>query len=131
LITEEFISTHHTSNGVNILPDDLILDWTKLSYGKGDQNPVDYVKFYAKYNDTTAQNISKNTVSFIAPEQFDELTLRVFAKDKTKIKSIQQAFRKALDKFNLFPDDIFTYPNPPPIKRSKLYNGLSRHHSAN
>lgn len=131
IITEEFISTHQNASGEAILPGDLILDWTKLSYGKGDKNPVDYVKFYAKYHDDVAQNIAKNTVSLIAPEQFDELTLRVFAKDKSKIKSIQQAFRKALDKFNLFPDDIFTYPNLPPIKKAKTHNGLGRFNSAN
>ncbi|KAJ9089749.1 hypothetical protein DSO57_1009500 [Entomophthora muscae] len=129
-ITESFISSHQSDGHVKLRPEDLALDWTKLNYGKEDRNPVDHVKFFSKYDTTSARHISKDMVSYLVPEQFSEMTLRVFAKDKTKIKAIQVAFRRALLPFGLSFDDIFTYPSQPPSKKPRVSEALPRFNSS-
>jgi len=93
---EDIIS--YQPDDAEITKDDLVFDWLKINYGLQDQNPVDYVKFYSRFNDYESYTIPKNKVSLVVPEQFEENVIRIFARDPSKVVDIQKSFRTWISK---------------------------------
>ena len=81
---------------------DLIIQWMETNYGKGDKNPVDYVKFFGKWDENKSYNIPRDRVSFVVPQRYSDITIRIFTRDAEKVPGIQKAFRKWV-KTTLFP----------------------------
>ncbi|KAK9717246.1 hypothetical protein K7432_006361 [Basidiobolus ranarum] len=115
----EIVSQQKSGDGIKI--DDVIVEWLSINYGKTDQNPVDSIKFFSRFNGEEAFSVPKTKVSYLVPEHFEEIVIRVFARDVTKVQQIQIAFRKLVKNFknrmpespdiNLEPNCAHTYPN--------------------
>ncbi|CAG8433581.1 10901_t:CDS:10 [Diversispora eburnea] len=86
------IVSHQSGSDLN--EDDVIVERLKMNYGKKDKNPVDNVKFYDRYRQNEAFNLSRSEVSYLVPEQYEEEIVRIFARDSSKVKQIQEAFRR-------------------------------------
>ncbi|CAG8473841.1 1692_t:CDS:10 [Diversispora eburnea] len=89
----------HKIGNESISEDDIIIHKFKINYGKEDQNPLDYVKFYG--NSKESFNLKKSEVSYLIPEQYDDEIVAVYAKDPEKDKPIQDAFRALMKELNL------------------------------
>ncbi|RHZ49338.1 hypothetical protein Glove_522g14 [Diversispora epigaea] len=92
----------HKIGNESISEDDIIIHRFKINYGKGDQNPLDDVKFYGNFgNFKESFNLKKSEVSYLMPEQYDDEIVAVYAKDPKKDKPIQDAFRALMKELNL------------------------------
>ncbi|CAI2168138.1 14688_t:CDS:10 [Funneliformis geosporum] len=132
-LTEKKINSReiiaHQSDNDRLGEDDVIVNRIKLSYAKKNENPVDYVKFYNQYDIDKAFNLEKSQVSYLIPEQYEETIIRIFTRDCSKMKPVQDCFRKLLKTFTTEPDDPnssgsvgYTLPEEyisPPKKRQK------------
>ncbi|RIA97929.1 HD phosphohydrolase domain-containing protein [Glomus cerebriforme] len=86
----------HQAENDRLREDDVIVERLKLNYAMNDENPVDHVKFYNQYKQDEVFNLSRSQVSYLVPEQYEEINIRIFARDPEKMKSIQECFRKLL-----------------------------------
>lgn len=75
---------------------DIIVDWLSVNYGMKGENPVDRVKFFGKWNQDEAFKIPRHKVSYIVPERYEDITIRIFARDPEKVPQIQVAFREMM-----------------------------------
>ncbi|KAI9278654.1 HD phosphohydrolase domain-containing protein [Phascolomyces articulosus] len=114
-ITESEIISHQ-STGDNLTEEDVIVKWIKINYAMKDRNPVDSIRFYSKFNDHESFTIPKQQVSYMIPQQFEEVIVRVFTRDPQKVTAIQKAFRRLLKRIvpiesNAEPNAALTLPN--------------------
>ncbi|GES92426.1 HD phosphohydrolase domain-containing protein [Rhizophagus clarus] len=85
-ITTKKIIAH--DNGLK--EEDVIVDILVLNYGKKDENPIDNVEFYDKNQPGRVFKLESSQVSYLVPEQFEELNIRIFTRDRSKIKIIRK-----------------------------------------
>ncbi|RKP13824.1 HD phosphohydrolase domain-containing protein [Piptocephalis cylindrospora] len=90
-INENAIIDHQPS-GSHLNKEDVIVEWAKLNYGSGDKNPVDSVKFYSKHDHHEAFHISKERVSLLVPERYQEVIIRVYTRDTNKVRLDEESF---------------------------------------
>ncbi|KAI9591511.1 HD phosphohydrolase domain-containing protein [Syncephalis fuscata] len=86
-INEEAICSHQSEYAC-IKTDDIIVDWLTVGYGFKGKNPVDSIKFYSKYQENPF-HIPREQVSFLAPENFEETIVRVYARDVKHVSHIK------------------------------------------
>ncbi|KAI8089448.1 uncharacterized protein BX664DRAFT_297172 [Halteromyces radiatus] len=98
VITPQEIVSHQSTND-NLVVDDVIVSKGKINYAMQDQNPVDSIRFFSKFNDNESFTIPKHHVSYMIPTQFQEVVIRIYTRNPTKVQAIQQAFRKTLRTF--------------------------------
>ncbi|KAI9499236.1 HD phosphohydrolase domain-containing protein [Zychaea mexicana] len=106
----------HQSNNDYLTEDDVIVKWIKINYAMKDRNPVDSIRFYSKFNDNESFTIPKQQVSYMIPQQFEEVVVRVFTRNPQKITAIQKAFRRLLKSIapsesKAEPNAALTFPN--------------------
>ena len=65
---------------------DIIVDWLRINYAMKDINPVDKISFFSRYNDFESFHISRAKVSFIVPEQYEEVAIRIYTRDPEKVR---------------------------------------------
>eukprot|EP01101_Sappina_pedata_P011026 TRINITY_DN7122_c0_g1_i1.p1 TRINITY_DN7122_c0_g1~~TRINITY_DN7122_c0_g1_i1.p1 ORF type:complete len:250 (+),score=45.71 TRINITY_DN7122_c0_g1_i1:77-826(+) len=87
----------------NLDESDLILEKLVLNYAFKNENPVDHVSFFSKWDDSTSFRLKKEDVSLLTPGQFSETHLRLFCRDSKKVAEAQKAFRAVLKSFSLTP----------------------------
>lgn len=94
-ITKEKIVAHAHDN--EFKEDDVIVDILTLNYGNKEENPIDNVRFYDK-NDMKKEvfKLKRSQVSYLVPEQFEELNIRIFTRDRNKINQIRKSFIELL-----------------------------------
>ncbi|KAJ3154480.1 SAM domain and HD [Geranomyces michiganensis] len=92
-ITPEAVVAYQES-GDGLTENDVVVEWLKLGYAMKDQNPVDLIQFYRKWHPNISFGIARENVSALIPPLFEEITLRIFARDNQKRQKIQRAFRK-------------------------------------
>ncbi|KAI8327786.1 HD phosphohydrolase domain-containing protein [Chlamydoabsidia padenii] len=122
VITAQDIISHQCDNdGLNM--NDVIVSKGKINYAMHDQNPVDSIRFFSKFNDEESFTIPKHHVSYMIPTQFQEVVIRIYTRNPTKIQAIQKAFRKTLRSVcqndidsidgdtRIEPNDALTLPN--------------------
>jgi HD superfamily phosphohydrolase len=95
-IKEEDIINCATNNcGVELDREDIKIMKYNLNLGKGDEDPVSYVKFYDNKNyPYEPKHLEKNHISYMIPNNFSEFILRVYVKDSQKLKAAKVAFVK-------------------------------------
>ncbi|XP_064399038.1 deoxynucleoside triphosphate triphosphohydrolase SAMHD1-like isoform X2 [Halichondria panicea] len=73
---------------------DLVVDLVTFDYGKGDENPIDYMSFYSKHEPEHAIKVRKDQVSEMLPHKFREQIVRVYCKrlDKASLEAAQRYF---------------------------------------
>ncbi|CAB5191198.1 unnamed protein product [Rhizophagus irregularis] len=96
-VTEKKI-VKHRSNGAELEKDDVIVDIFNLNYGNKDENPIDNVEFYDKNQPNDVFKLEESQVSYLTPKQYDELYIRIFTRNRRKIKQIRKCFKKLLKK---------------------------------
>ncbi|XP_060930575.1 deoxynucleoside triphosphate triphosphohydrolase SAMHD1-like [Limanda limanda] len=106
--------------GVNLQPDDFVVDVFSLDYGMKDKNPINNVRFYCKTDPTKAFQICKDQVSKMLPAVFREQVFRVYCK-KRDGKTVEAAKKHFVQwcKNNTFPtptDAAITAPELTPVK---------------
>ncbi|RKP09607.1 HD phosphohydrolase domain-containing protein [Thamnocephalis sphaerospora] len=99
----------HQSEDAKICEQDVIVKWLTMGYGFKGKNPVDRIMFYSKFKHEPF-HIPREQVSALAPERFDETLVRVYSRDPTKVKVIQEAFGRLMDNFGQLRSA--TSPNP-------------------
>ncbi|CAO3659728.1 unnamed protein product [Umbelopsis ramanniana] len=95
--SEEVIS--HQEDNVHLSSDDVLVEWLKINYAMKDKNPVDSIKFYNRW-DRESFFIPKEQVSYMVPSQFQEVIVRIYTRDSSKVSAVQRAFRKLLKTFD-------------------------------
>jgi hypothetical protein len=97
-VTEVDITSCQGDNGIpgGLKPEDIVVQNMKIDYAMKERNPVDSVKFFQDYTDTTSFHIDKNKVSVLLPSNFMERKVRVFSKsrDPMYVEAVEQAFVK-------------------------------------
>jgi HD superfamily phosphohydrolase len=109
---EDILNFSHSSGyqEENLKLGDIKILKCKLNFGKNEEDPVDYVKFYSKkknydltpennYNEMyqnmyEIKNIEKKNISLLTPRCFEEFILRVYVKEEEKLESAKKAFEK-------------------------------------
>lgn len=95
-VTEVDITSCQGHNGIphGLRPEDIVVQNMKIDYAMKERNPVDSVKFFQEYTDTTSFHIDKNKVSVLLPSNFMERKVRVFSKsrDPMYVEAVEQAF---------------------------------------
>lgn len=71
----------------------------QLDFGKGEEDPIEYVKFYQKdkmdnSGSYRVKNLNKEEISLMTPSNFKEYIFRVYVKDSKKLNSAKNAFFK-------------------------------------
>jgi HD superfamily phosphohydrolase len=76
--------------------DHVIVDISKMHYGRGVDNPIYQVKFYSKHEPNVCRRAESGDVSLLMPEKFGELLLRVYTKEERFMGLVQTAYRHVL-----------------------------------
>ncbi|CAG8856383.1 13994_t:CDS:2, partial [Gigaspora margarita] len=102
-IMDGIIDCGATLNGANLKREDVIIDWLSFDYGKKDENPVKYVKFYNK-NDKEPKKIKKNDVSYLLPIVYKEEIVRIYLRNKgnEKESELEKSFNLIKVAFHSF-----------------------------
>ncbi|TPX61810.1 hypothetical protein SpCBS45565_g07164 [Spizellomyces sp. 'palustris'] len=98
-ITPQAIVECQGSND-NLMDSDVIVEWLKLGYAMKDRNPVDLICFFSKWHPDVSFPIKKEHVSSFIPTDFEEITLRIYARDNDQRQKIQKAFRRLIGRLN-------------------------------
>uniref|UniRef100_A0A8C4Z094 HD/PDEase domain-containing protein n=1 Tax=Gadus morhua TaxID=8049 RepID=A0A8C4Z094_GADMO len=81
---------------INLTPNDLIVNVTKMNYGMGKKNPIDHVRFYRKSAPNRAFKIPRGQVSTLIPGHFQEWLIQVYCKrtDKESLGTARERFER-------------------------------------
>lgn len=79
--------------GSGLQENDIAIDVVYLHYGKKENNPIDFVRFYTKQNPNVATEVKKKEVSDLLPGKFAEHRIRFYCKrdDKDSQDEAEQA----------------------------------------
>ncbi|KAJ2958880.1 hypothetical protein NQZ79_g5581 [Umbelopsis isabellina] len=108
-LTEEKITSQelvsYQSDNANLTEEDVIIEWLVINYAMKDRNPMDSVRFFSKrLQDQGSFTIPKQQVSSLVPSQFQEINIRVFARNPEKSKDIRKAFCRMMKTYNVNED---------------------------
>ncbi|EPZ36023.1 HD phosphohydrolase domain-containing protein [Rozella allomycis CSF55] len=95
-IAQDIVSFQTDNSNIN--NNDVIVEIQKINYAMKDKNPVDKIHFYSKYDEDTPISINKEHVSSLIPNKMEETICRVFTRDSAKVKQVQEAFRRYVQK---------------------------------
>ncbi|KAM3583590.1 hypothetical protein VKS41_004497 [Umbelopsis sp. WA50703] len=103
ITAQELIS--YQSDNAKLTEEDVIIEWLVINYAMKDHNPMDSVRFFSKrHQDQGSFTIPKQQVSSLVPSQFQEINIRVFARNPEKSKEIRKAFCRMMKTYNLNED---------------------------
>lgn len=121
-VTSQDIVNHQTDNA-GLVQDDMIVNFSKINYSMNECNPVDSIRFFSKFNDQESFNISKQKVSYMIPSKFQDVNIRIFTRNPTKMSAVQKAFRRYLGhitRTDMHSDPTVPVPeNYPSLKRRR------------
>ncbi|KAH7881867.1 hypothetical protein F5I97DRAFT_474016 [Phlebopus sp. FC_14] len=79
-----------------LTPDHVAVNCSTLHYGKGKENPLNYVTFYSKQQPDQCAVADYSDISLLMPSSFAEVWLRIYTKDVRFFGLIQAAYRHIL-----------------------------------
>jgi hypothetical protein len=94
------IITHDEGYDTPLSGDDVIVECLTLNFAMKDRNPMDFIRFFTKYDPNTSVFIPKEHISSFIPNHFKEIIIRVFVRDAELAHRVQVAFRKLLKTIN-------------------------------
>lgn len=79
--------------------DNIVVHLVRLNYGKNDDDPINFVRFFSKENPNKAFKLPKEKVSHFLPTIFSEQQVLVYCKDKNKETrdAVERVFKKWSD----------------------------------
>ena len=128
-LKEEDILNCSISGDEKLCRDDIKIMKYNLDLGKGDEDPVSYVKFYEKKAyPYQVKHLKKNEISYMISNNFSEIIIRVYVKDSSKLKAAKDAFikfcsEKAGETPHLYEKDFSNKYNKSAIKSAKKLFG--------
>ncbi|ELU14782.1 hypothetical protein CAPTEDRAFT_132479, partial [Capitella teleta] len=80
-------------------PDSYVVQLVRFDFGMKEKNPINQVNFFTKANPDTPIRISKNEVSFLLPDCFQEVNIRVYctSSDPDDLKVATECFKKWIE----------------------------------
>lgn len=93
-LTEEDVlncSRSLESNETQLKPGDIRILKLSLDFCKGDEDPINYIKFY---KDKEMLSLNRSDISLLAPNIFYEVIVRVYVTDLRKLSQAKVAFQK-------------------------------------
>jgi hypothetical protein len=94
------IINHDEGYDCTLSSDNVIVEFLTLNFAMKDRNPMDFIRFFTKYDPNTSVFIPKEHISSFIPNHFKEIIIRVFVRDAELAHRVQVAFRKLLKKIN-------------------------------
>jgi HD superfamily phosphohydrolase len=87
---------------------DIIVEKMHIHYGMKNKNPIDRLRFFAKYNDKIGdqkeqlfgKKIPEEKYIALLPRQFEERSVRLFCRDAAKLQAARRAFEKWCTRLN-------------------------------
>ncbi|WZN63982.1 deoxynucleoside triphosphate triphosphohydrolase [Chloropicon roscoffensis] len=115
------------AHGVELKPDDIVIQNLKIDWAMKDKNPVDHVYFFQNARSSEKFHIPKEKVSTLLPEVFQERKVRLFVKDQEKFDAASIAFEEYQRRFYGVSQQVAsTPPRNIPAPRSTSQVGSSR-----
>ncbi|KAI7900212.1 uncharacterized protein BX663DRAFT_518954 [Cokeromyces recurvatus] len=94
-VTPQDIVNHQTDNA-GLVQEDIIVDFSKVNYSMNDSNPVDSIRFFSKFNQEESFKIPQEKVSYMIPNKFQDINIRIYTRNPYKMQAVQKAFRRYL-----------------------------------
>ncbi|RLN78579.1 hypothetical protein BBJ28_00001947 [Nothophytophthora sp. Chile5] len=93
--------------------DGVILEFMRIHYGKGKDDPLKYVRFYSKnaVASTTCYPLPVAAYDMLSPRKFQERSIRILVKEPRLAAPVREAFERWSRKFNksqVFPLELHT-----------------------
>ncbi|RLN58122.1 hypothetical protein BBJ28_00001341 [Nothophytophthora sp. Chile5] len=93
--------------------DGVILEFMRIHYGKGKDDPLKYVRFYSKnaVASTTCYPLPVAAYDMFSPRKFQERSIRILVKEPRLAAPVREAFERWSRKFNksqVFPLELHT-----------------------
>ncbi|KAI8975179.1 hypothetical protein BDF20DRAFT_836603 [Mycotypha africana] len=104
VVTAQEIVNHQTDNA-GLVQEDVIVNFSKVNYAMNDKNPVDSIRFFSKFNDQDSFNVPQDKVSYMIPTKYQDIHIRIFTRNPSKMRYVQQAFRRFLGKITKIETD--------------------------
>ncbi|KAF9262499.1 HD-domain/PDEase-like protein [Marasmius fiardii PR-910] len=99
-IRKQFATTSRMNDEeVALEPSDIIVEFTTLHHGMKEKNPLDFVKFYSKYNPNNCGVAQPGDYSTIMSQSFAEVMMRVYTKKPEFFGVVQGGYRAVLHQF--------------------------------
>lgn len=119
--------------GTDVRAEDLLLRPSTINYGAGSSNPVDRVTFYSWRGATEegllVGQLRREQVSSLLPQSFEENTIRLFCKDKAKVKGAESVWKRWCERSSIKLQHTLLTPHkpkrlrPPPIPSRQQASG--------
>jgi len=94
--TAEEVVTCQSHDGTILNQEDIIVDTHVNNYAMKDQNPIDNIHWFTKWDQTESFSMSQREISLLAPATFSEKYIRIYCKDGAKVACAQKAWRNYL-----------------------------------
>ncbi|KAJ2869399.1 hypothetical protein GGI22_000280 [Coemansia erecta] len=98
-INEAEVVGHRSAND-DFVERDVLVESFCIHYGMHNENPVDHVNFYSKYNVREKFPIASEFISMCVPKKYEERIVRIFTRTASKRGQIQRAARRMIEKLN-------------------------------
>ncbi|XP_066975151.1 deoxynucleoside triphosphate triphosphohydrolase SAMHD1 isoform X2 [Macrobrachium rosenbergii] len=107
----------------SLTKEDLDIQEVRLNYGMGDKDPIECVRFYSKNNPTDAKTLSREEVSNMLPQSFQEVVYRFVIKsyDERHYRDAQKMFKESCKQLNMKEPSVDSWPRH--LTPVKNYNG--------
>lgn len=96
-VTPEMICGYSAEE--QLRPEHIRLHCFSINFAMKEQNPVDRVDFFRKWDATECYQIPKAEVSLLIPERFAEYYIRIFCTDQSLRAATHEAFNKMVNGF--------------------------------
>ncbi|TMW57746.1 hypothetical protein Poli38472_014349 [Pythium oligandrum] len=82
--------------------ENVIAEFVRVHYGKGEQDPLQSVRFYSKASnqDSTCYRVPQEIYEMYLPASFQEWSIRLFVKEPRLVTLVREAFEYWSEKFN-------------------------------
>lgn len=93
--------------------DGVILEFMRIHYGKGKEDPLQYIRFYSKNATATDRcfRLPAKAYEMFCPQKFEERSVRVFVRERRLLAPVREAFERWCRKYNnsqVFPLELLT-----------------------
>ncbi|CAH0519871.1 unnamed protein product [Peronospora belbahrii] len=82
--------------------DAVILEFMRIHYGKGKEDPLQQIRFYSKHATASSRCfcLPECAYEMFSPRKFEEFTIRIFVKEPNLVTPVREAFEKWCCKYN-------------------------------
>jgi HD superfamily phosphohydrolases len=86
--------THFEGRDCELKAEDIFIHQLNLNLSMGEENPMDHISFFSKYDPSSKFSISPTHVSSLIPNEHFEKIIRIIVKDPSKWRTAESAARR-------------------------------------